>query len=72
MVAAVLLVVGTGSDSGKVTTVLEQAPISAQPASASRGLSVADIYKRDAPGVVYISANIVRRVQSGFGFPQEQ
>ena len=72
VVAAVILVSGVGGDSGKTTTVLEQAPISAQPASADRGLSVADIYKRDAPGVVYIRANIVRRTQSGFGFPQEQ
>jgi S1-C subfamily serine protease len=72
VVAAVLLVAGVGDDSGKTTTVLEQAPISAQPASASRGLSVADIYRRDAPGVVYISANIVRRTDNGSGFPQEQ
>jgi S1-C subfamily serine protease len=72
VVAAVILVSGVGDNAGRTTTVLEQAPISAQPASASRGLSVADIYRRDAPGVVYIRANIVRRTQSGFGFPQEQ
>jgi len=72
VVAGVLLVAGIGDDTGKTTTVVEQAPISAQPAGALRGVSVADIYRRDAPGVVYISANIVRRTESAFGFPQQQ
>ena len=36
-------------------------------------LTARDIYKRDAPGVVFIRANVdARRAQSAFGLPQQQ
>jgi S1-C subfamily serine protease len=56
-----------GSDTTK--TVIEQAPIG-QPLESNnaRGLTARDIYKRDAPGVAFIRANIVQQSQSPFGF----
>ncbi|HEY3021767.1 MAG TPA: trypsin-like peptidase domain-containing protein [Solirubrobacteraceae bacterium] len=75
IVAVVLLVIGVGG-TDKTTTVVQQAPIAASPA-ASRGegkaLTPADIYRRDAPGVVFIRAQIVQRSESPFDlFPTEQ
>src|SRR3954466_2719648 len=37
-----------------------------------RSVSVADIYRRTAPGVVFVTARIVTRTNSPFGFPLEQ
>jgi S1-C subfamily serine protease len=76
VVAVVLLATGVGRET-RTTTVIQQAPLSAQPASqpsrSSGGLTARDIYKRDAPGVVQVSASIVRKVQSPFDlFPQEE
>jgi S1-C subfamily serine protease len=60
----------------KHTTVIQQAPLVADRSTAdnrSRALTPADIYKRDAPGVAFIRAQIVERVQSPFDlFPTEQ
>ncbi|MFL5851013.1 MAG: S1C family serine protease [Solirubrobacteraceae bacterium] len=65
-----LLLVGfdvVGSDGTK--TVVQQAPIAkANAEGTSRGLTARDIYKRDAPGVVYIRAEIVQQTQSPFDF----
>jgi S1-C subfamily serine protease len=45
----------------------------AQPASDSNdGISVHDIYERDAQGVAFISAQVVQNSPSVFGFPQQQ
>jgi S1-C subfamily serine protease len=45
----------------------------AQPASDSiEGISVHDIYQRDAQGVAFISAQVVQNTPSVFGFPQQQ
>ena len=77
IVAVLLLVLGVGSESGKTTTtVVQQAPLTASQA-ADRGdgkaLTPAEIYKRDAPGVAFIRAQIVERTQSPFDmFPTEQ
>jgi len=72
LVAGILLAAGVGG--GHTTTVLQQAPLSASPASArSIGFTAAQIYRRAAPGVVFIRSDIVQRVQSPFDlFPQEQ
>jgi len=73
LVAAVLLLLDVGGG-GKTTTVIQQAPVS-QPASnvAGRGPTARDIYKRDAPGVVNIRAQVVQQVESPFDLaPQEQ
>jgi len=72
--AAVVALSGDGPAS--TTTVVQQAPVSAAAASdgpASGALTPREIYKRDAPGVVYIRAQVVQQTQSPFSlFPQEQ
>jgi len=73
VVAAVMLVFGL-APGGRTTTVVQQSPIS-RPVSdgGGRGLTPREIYKRDAPGVVNVKAQIVRRVESPFDvFPQEE
>ena len=73
VVAAVMVVVGL-APGGRTTTVVQQAPIS-RPASdgGGQGLTPREIYKRDAPGVVNVRAQIVRQVETPFDvFPQEQ
>jgi S1-C subfamily serine protease len=75
--AAVAVVEGLDLGGGDTTTVVQQAPLGgSQNASDSEGpaLTAGDIYKRDAPGVVYIRAEIVQRTDSvfDFGLPQEQ
>jgi S1-C subfamily serine protease len=72
--AAVVAVAGTGST--KTTTVVQQAALgSASAASDTRSASFtpSQIYKRDAPGVVYIRSTIVQKTQSPFFLaPQTQ
>jgi S1-C subfamily serine protease len=65
--------------SDKTTTVVQQAPLATADASQKSGeagapLTAREIYKRDAPGVAFITAQIVRRTDSPFdlGPPQEQ
>ncbi|HKG17132.1 MAG TPA: trypsin-like peptidase domain-containing protein [Solirubrobacteraceae bacterium] len=73
VVAAVMVVVGL-VPGGRTTTVVQQAPMT-RPASdgGAQGLTPREIYKRDAPGVVNVKAQIVRQVESPFDvFPQEQ
>src|SRR3954452_7948511 len=41
-------------------------------ASSGHALSVADIYRRTAPGVVFVPARITTQTDSPFGFPLEQ
>ena len=38
----------------------------------SKGLTVHEIYQRDAEGVAFIRSQIVQQTQSVFGFPQQQ
>jgi S1-C subfamily serine protease len=49
-----------------------QTPIASSAAGEPDGLTVRDIYDRDAPGVVFIEAQVVQQTQSPFGFPQQQ
>ncbi len=73
--AAVAVVEGLDVGNGSTTTVVQQAPLAGTD-TASDGdggsLTAGDIYKRDAPGVVYIRAQIVQRTSSpfDFGLPQ--
>jgi len=72
--AVALLDIG-GHD--KTTTVVQQAPLATADANQrdSGVLTARDIYKRDAPGVAFITAQIVQRTQASpfdFGIPQEQ
>src|SRR3954451_698118 len=72
VVALAFLVFGIG-DTNKTTTVVQQSPIAEPAAAESKGLTANAIYKRDAPGVVYIQSQIVRRVSTPFEFfPEEQ
>ncbi|MEA2323051.1 MAG: hypothetical protein QOD81_2901 [Solirubrobacteraceae bacterium] len=75
-VAAVGVITAFDLGGGHTTTVVQQAPLQGQ-ATSSEGeaaLTPREIYKRDAPGVVFIRAQVVQRTQSpfDFGFPQEQ
>src|SRR6188472_1405958 len=66
---ALLLIAFNAVGSDTTKTVVEQAPLG-QPLESNnaRGLTARDIYKRDAPGVAFIRANIVQQSQSPFGF----
>jgi putative serine protease PepD len=76
LIAGVILI-ETGvveADNGSSSSSASLAPAAlARPASASgKSLTVNEIYKRDAPGVAYIKADIVQQTQSIFGMPQQQ
>ena len=76
--AAVGIVEGLGEGSGRTTTtVVQQAPLGSSDNASNNsdtGLTAGEIYKRDAPGVVFVRSQIVQRTQSpfDFGLPQEQ
>jgi S1-C subfamily serine protease len=75
--AAVGVVAGLDLGSAKTTTTLvQQAPFGATSNAndGDTGLTAGDIYKRDAPGVVFVRSQIVQRTPSpfDFGLPQEQ
>jgi S1-C subfamily serine protease len=59
---------------GDEQTTVVQAPVSSSVGNAGegQGLTVNEIYKRDGPGVVFISAEVTRQQQSPFGLPQEE
>ncbi len=68
-------VVAVGVDGAKTTTVVQQSPLVGSPARDTRSaaLTPREIYKRDAPGVVFVKSEIVQRSQSPFDlFPTEQ
>src|SRR3954453_17673530 len=74
--AAVGIVTTLDLGGGHTTTVVQQAPLRGEDASGggAAGLTPRDIYKRAAPGVVFIRAQVVEQTQSpfDFGFPQQQ
>ena len=74
--AAVGAVTAFDLGGGHTTTVVQQAPLQGQATSGGGdgGLTPRDIYKRTAPGVVFIRAQVVGSSPSpfDFGFPQEQ
>jgi S1-C subfamily serine protease len=74
--AAVGIVTALDLGGGHTTTVVQQAPLQGRDTSggAEGGLTPRDIYKRAAPGVVFIRAQVVEQTQSpfDFGFPQQQ
>src|SRR5215210_3937435 len=70
-------VLDLGGDHATTTTVVQQAPLSgAQERSGGEedagALTARDIYKRDAPGVVFIRAEVVEPASSPFDFGQQQ
>jgi S1-C subfamily serine protease len=70
---AVLLVTEREASDGQVrTTVVQQAPL-ARNSDDAEGLTPAEIYRRDAPGVVFITAEVVETQTSPFDlFPTER
>jgi S1-C subfamily serine protease len=74
--AAVGIVAALHLGGGHTTTVVQQAPLRGDSASSTdaSGLTPRAIYKRAAPGVVFIRAQVVEQTPSpfDFGFPQEQ
>src|SRR3954451_18643272 len=77
VVLVVALITGVGG-SDETTTVYQQTPLSAQterargPSSTTpRALTASDIYTRDAPGVVFVRAQVVGQSTSPFGYPQQ-
>src|SRR4051795_5872002 len=74
--AAVGIVAAFDLGGGHTTTVVQQAPLRGQDTSNSgdSGLTPRDIYKRAAPGVVFVRAQVVQQTQSpfDFGFPEQQ
>jgi S1-C subfamily serine protease len=75
--AAVGIVEGFDLGGGHTSTMVEEAPLASHDDtsnSGDSGLTARDIYKRDAPGVVYVKAQVVQRTQSpfDFGLPQER
>jgi S1-C subfamily serine protease len=73
VVAVVFLALGI-SDRRDKQTIVEEAPVSAQPASVgTQGLTPHEIYTRDAPGVVFVRAQVIQQVQDPFDlFPRQQ
>ncbi|MDX6670842.1 MAG: hypothetical protein QOI91_1205 [Solirubrobacteraceae bacterium] len=74
VVAAVLLVLDIGADTHRTTTVIQQSPLAAtrDASNPTAGLTAREIYKRDAPGVVNVRAQIVQQVQSPFDLSPQQ
>ena len=75
--AAVGIVAAFGLGGGSGTTVVQQAPLSGDATGggdSDHGLTAREIYRRDAPGVVFVRAQVVQRAQSpfDFGFPEER
>jgi S1-C subfamily serine protease len=73
VVAAVLLLLGIGGETNKTTTVIQQSPLKSSATEEGRGgLTAREIYKRDAPGVVNIRAQVVQQVDSPFDLEPQQ
>ncbi|MGI8803130.1 MAG: S1C family serine protease [Solirubrobacteraceae bacterium] len=77
LVAAAILGFGVGGAGNATTTIVQQAPLAPSNAStgSTAGLTPRDIYKRAAPGVVFVRANITQQSQSQSPFdlfPQTQ
>jgi S1-C subfamily serine protease len=63
-------VVDTSDDNSG--TVIEPAALARPASNSNQGLTVHDIYQRDAEGVAFIRSTIVQKTQSVFGLPQQQ
>ena len=71
VVGALLVATGAVGKEEKTTIVQSPVPGSAPAASEGKALTVNQIYRRDAPGVVFISAEVTQQTDSPFG-QQEQ
>jgi S1-C subfamily serine protease len=73
VVATAFLLLGVTGQRTK-ETIVEQSPVDVQPSSSeSLALTPHEIYVRDAPGVVFVRAQVIEQVQDPFDlFPQQQ
>src|SRR3954454_8825197 len=75
-VLAVGVVTAFDLGGGHTTTVVHQSPLRGQDTSGGSegGLTPRGIYKRGAPGVVFIVPQVIEQTQSpfDFGYPQQQ
>jgi S1-C subfamily serine protease len=65
-------VVDTSDGSSSSAVVAPSALARPTSSSSDKGLTVHEIYQRDAEGVAFIRSQIVQQTQSVFGFPQQQ
>jgi len=74
IVGALLIATGVIGKDEKTTIVQSPVPGSISNADEGKGagLTVNSIYKRDAPGVVFIRAEVTQQTDSPFGAPQQQ
>src|SRR3954447_22403103 len=73
VLVAVLILAAAGVIGGDDKTTVVQSPISQSTVADSKspGLSVHDIYAKDAPGVAFVRAEVIQRSDSPFDvFPQ--
>jgi S1-C subfamily serine protease len=72
VVAAAFLLLGVTGH--RTTQTIVEAPVAGQPASSSTSeLTPHDIYVRDAPGVVFVRAQVIEQVQDPFDlFPDQE
>src|SRR5438552_6266161 len=64
--------INSGDTRREVIREVPAAPATAFAGQRTHGLSVADIYRREAPGVVFVQARVVTQTDSPFGFPLQQ
>src|SRR6185437_6787583 len=75
LIAGLILIQAGVVDASKDSTsapVIEPAALAKPASTSNQGLTVHDIYQRDASGVAFIRSQIVQKTQSVFGFPQQQ
>jgi S1-C subfamily serine protease len=76
LIAGVILIetgaVNTDNGNASSSSIVTPAALARPASTSAKDLTVSEIYKRDAPGVAYIKADIVQQTQSVFGFPQQQ
>ena len=72
LIAGVIAVAAGWVGEEKTTVVHGAAVSTAGNSDEGHGLTVNEVYKRDGPGVVFISAEVTTQQESPFGFPQEQ
>ena len=71
--AVLLLDDESAGGDGATRTVVQQAPLARAGSDDGEGLTPAEIYKRDGPGVVFITAEVVQTEQSPFDiYPTER
>jgi putative serine protease PepD len=65
-------VVDTSNGSSNSSATVAPAALARPASDSSKGLTVHDIYQRDAQGVAFIKSDVVQQTQSVFGLPQQQ